>query len=109
MKTFFAFLLCAILLFGTAAAFRGFGPAQVKAMCRVIVEEFNRARKWDRDLQAAVAASASLAELKIKIAALPARPDITADQVRDQLEAATEQISANLKTDPDLQWMTEQP
>jgi hypothetical protein len=84
MKNFLlGFFLCLALCMGTAAAFRGFGPAQTKALIKVILAEFNRNRDWH------------------------GKPHITVEQVRDELEQATTEISTNLANDPDLSWMVE--
>lgn len=84
MKNFFLGLLLGLCLcLGTAAAFRGFGPAQIKALIKVCVAEFNRNRDWH------------------------GKPHITAEQVRDELEQVTEEISTNLVNDPDLSWMVQ--
>ena len=85
MKNFLiGFLLCSLCWTCTAAAFRGFGPAQTKALIKVLVAEFNRNRDWH------------------------SKPRLTADQVRDELEQATSEVSAGIATDPDLKWMVEE-
>lgn len=85
MKNFYiGFLLCLCVMLGTAAAFRGFGPAQTKALVKVIVAEFNRNRDWH------------------------GKPHLTAEQVRDEPEEANNTILTNLVNDPDLSWMVEQ-
>lgn len=101
------FFLATTLYFGTASVYQCWGPAQMKALVRVIVVEFNRGRSWDRSLMAAIAASTSLADLKVKVSALAGRPDITADMVRDEMEEANADITSKLKDDPDLQWLLE--
>lgn len=77
------FILCLCLVAFTASAYRQFGPAQTKALIKVLVEELNRNRDWH------------------------GKPHITGDIVRDQLETETSSIVTNLANDPDLSWMVD--
>ena len=52
-------------------------PIFEKALLLSIIDELNRRRAWDAGLAAAVAAATSLADLKTRVALLPAAPDIT--------------------------------
>jgi hypothetical protein len=87
MKTFLlGFFCCLSLALCTAAihwepVFSKFGPLLIKAQMRAEVAEFNRARQWDAGLKQAVADAISLADLKVRVATLPNRPDITASNV----------------------------
>lgn len=74
-------LLGVVLAFGTAAAFKGFGPIQTKALIKVLIDELNRNRDWH------------------------GKPHITAEQVRDALEDETAVITTNLANDVDLSWL----
>ena len=64
----------------------------LRAVAAVLVDEINALREWDASLAAAVAAATSLADLKTRVAALPALPDHTLAQAR---AAILNKISAN--------------
>jgi hypothetical protein len=67
------------------------GPLYAKALIKSIVVEMNRTRQWDTDFKAAVAASVSLADLKTRVAALSARPQITASNVYAEITGYIEE------------------
>lgn len=58
-----------------------------KAAALVTMDEINILRQWDQSFKAAVAASTSLADLKTRVAALPAMPDRTATQIVNAVTA----------------------
>lgn len=51
-----------------------------RAVVSLLIDELNTLREWDMSLQAAVAASTSLADLKTRVAALSSLPDRTVGQ-----------------------------
>lgn len=58
----------------------------MRACILVLVNEVNRARQWDTDLKAVIAASTSLADFKTRAAALSDRPQITAAQANTAIK-----------------------
>jgi len=96
MKRLVVGFLFLILVAGTASirwepVFDKFGPLMFKATIRAEVAEFNRARAWDAGLKKAVADATSLADLKVRVAALPNRPQVTASNVYDEVSGYIEQ------------------
>jgi len=51
-----------------------------RAMAAVLIDEINALREWVEAFKAAVAAATTLADLKTRVAALPAMPDRTLQQ-----------------------------
>jgi len=62
-------------------------PKAHKAVALVMLDEINIIRQWDTSFKAAVAASTSLADLKTRVAALPAMPDRTPAQLKSAVTA----------------------
>lgn len=51
--------------------------AQWRALALILIDELNNLRQWDAAFKAQVALAANLADLKTRVAALPAMPDRT--------------------------------
>lgn len=58
----------------------------MRAILLVLLDENNVTRGWIADFKTAVAASTSLADLKTRVAALPAMPDRTAAQFKTAVQ-----------------------
>lgn len=54
----------------------------IRAVLLTMFDENNNTRQWIQSFKAAVAASTSLADLKTRVAALPAMPDRTVQQAK---------------------------
>lgn len=54
----------------------------LRAVLLVLLDELNALREWLTSFKAATAAATTLADLKVRVAALPAMPDRTAAQAR---------------------------
>lgn len=59
----------------------------VKAAVLVILDDRNATAQWLTDFKAAVAAATSLADLKTRVAALPACPQRTPEQIKAAIKA----------------------
>lgn len=59
----------------------------IRALALVVLDENNILRTWLRDFKTEVAASASLADLKTRVATLPTTSDRTAIQLRNAIKA----------------------
>lgn len=66
-----------------------------RAVVLVSKDEVNALRAWLTDFKGAVAAATSLADLKVRVAALPSMPARTAAQARSALLAKLDEVEAD--------------
>lgn len=72
------------------------GPYKLeRAVLLVLLDEVNVLRQWITSFKAAVAAAATLADLKTRVSALPAMPDRTSAQARAAVAAKIDSGAAD--------------
>ena len=77
---------------GAKEEFVGFNSHSLvmRAFADILKDEFNDVRQWIEAFKAEVAAANNLADLKTRVAGLPAMPDRTLAQIRNQIDIRTD-------------------
>ena len=58
---------------------------ELRALVKVLLQENNRWRKWMEDFKLATSNSTSLADFKVRVAVLPGTPQVSVQQLKEQI------------------------